>query len=74
MKEKENKKCGFGKVLLGIGFAAVAMVAYNKIPTVKNLVDAAINGTKNGLKKIGEKATEMAKKTEAAQAPSNSGN
>jgi hypothetical protein len=70
---KENKKkCGFGKILLGIAIAAVATVAYKKVPAVKNISDTICNSVKNGFKKLGEKATELGAKnnnTEAASAP-----
>lgn len=72
MKEKEKKNCGFTKILLGIGIAAVATVAYKKVPAVKNISDAVCNGIKNGFKKLGEKVTEIGAKnnnTEAASAP-----
>ena len=70
---KENKKkCGFGKILLGIAIAAGMSIAYKKVPTVKNISDAVCNGIKNGFKKLGEKVTELGAKnnnTEAAPAP-----
>lgn len=69
---KENKKkCGFGKILLGIAIAAGMSIAYKKVPAVKNISDAVCNGIKNGFKKLGEKVTELGAKnnTEAASAP-----
>jgi len=72
MKEKEKKNCGFTKILLGIGIAAAATVAYKKVPAVKNISDTICNGVKNGFKKLGEKATELGaknKNTETAPAP-----
>lgn len=69
---KENKKkCGFGKILLGIAIAAGMSIAYKKVPAVKNVSDAICNGVKNGFKKLGEKVTELGAKnnnTEAAPA------
>ena len=53
MKETK-KKCGFGKILLGIVIAATSMIAYKKIPVVKNIVDNGVNACKNGLGKVGE--------------------
>lgn len=54
MKEEKKNKGGFGKFLLGIGVAAIAVVAYNKVPAVKNICDKAGEGLKKGAKKAGE--------------------
>jgi hypothetical protein len=77
MKEEKKSKGGLGKFLLGIGVAAIAVVAYNKIPAVKNVCDKAGEGIKKGATKIGEslkkcgekKQDQSAENTATQQAP-----
>lgn len=54
MKETKKRNCGFGKVLLGIVIATASMIAYKKVPVIKNVVDNGVNACKNGLGKVGE--------------------
>jgi len=61
---KENRG-GFGKVLLGIAIAAGSMIAYKKIPVVKETTDKIINGATNMVKKAGEKLSKAGKKDNA---------
>lgn len=53
MKEKK-RNCGFGKILMGIAIAATSMIAYKKVPAIKNVVDNGVNACKNGIGKVGE--------------------
>lgn len=54
MKETKKRSGGFGKVLLGIALSVVGIVAYKKVPVIKNIVDNVGNTCKNGLGKVGE--------------------
>ena len=69
MKEEKKNKGGFGKFLLGIGVAAIAVVAYNKVPAVKNICDKAGEGLKKGAKKAGEALKKCGEKKEQPAAP-----
>jgi hypothetical protein len=68
MKEnkKKNNNCGFGKILLGIGLAAVGMLAYKKIPAVKNGCDTVWNAGRNLVGKAGEALSKAGKNNEPA--------